>query len=251
MTAAAPEGFDVYVVALFPELVAPLFQHSIVGRAATQGLVRFHPVQIRDFATNKHRTVDDTPYGGGSGMVMQCAPVVAALESLPTGPDGGRPLRVLLTPQGRVFRQADARALSRHRSLAVVCGRYEGFDERIRAHVDLELSAGDYVLTGGEPAAVAILDAVLRLVPGVLGNAESATHESHGEEPLLEYPQYTRPVEFRGATVPAVLTSGDHARVARWRRWQSLRRTRARRPDLFAALSPTLRHLAFLDGDEP
>jgi len=251
MTASEGGGVDVYVVALFPELVAPLFQHSILGRAASRGLVRFHPVQIRDFSTNKHHTVDDTPYGGGSGMVMQCAPVVAALESLPKGPDGEGPLRILLTPQGKVFRQAEARALSTRSSLAVVCGRYEGFDERIRDHVDLELSVGDFVLTGGEPAAVALLDAVLRLVPGVLGNAASAVQESHGVEALLEFPQYTRPVEFRGAVVPAVLTCGDHGRVDRWRRWQSLRRTRARRPDLFAALQPTLRDLAFVDGDEP
>ncbi len=251
MTTLEGRAFDVFVVALFPELVAPLFAHSVLGRAAGRGLVRFHPVQIRDFAVNKHRTVDDTPYGGGSGMVMQCAPVVAALESLPRDADGEAPLRVLLTPQGRVFRQAEARSLSTRRSLAVVCGRYEGFDERIRAYVDLELSVGDFVLTGGEPAAVALLDAVLRLVPGVLGNEASAVQESHGDDGLLEFPQYTRPVDFRGAVVPAVLSSGDHGRVDRWRRWQSLRRTRARRPDLFAARALTLRDLAFVDGDEP
>ncbi len=243
---------DVHLVALFPEILDAFTRASIVGRAVEQGLVRFHSVQIRDFATNKHHTVDDSPYGGGSGMVMMAPPLVAAIESLPIDPEtGAPPHRVLMCPQGRVFTQAVARELAAKPSLALVCGRYEGFDERVRRYVDDEVSLGDFVLTGGEPAAMAVIDAVVRLVPGVLGNAESAVSESHGDEGLLEYPQYTRPAVFRGEAVPATLTSGDHARVARWRRWHALRRTRAQRPDLFAKLSLTPKELSWLDGDEP
>ena len=198
---------DVHIVALFPEILDGFTRASIVGRAVEQGLVRFHAVQIRDFSTNKHHTVDDAPYGGGSGMVMMAPPVVAAIESLPRDPvTDAPPHRILLCPQGRVFTQAVARELSAKPSLAVVCGRYEGFDERIRAYVDDEVSLGDYVLTGGEPAALCLLDAVVRLLPGALGNAESAVSESHGDEGLLEYPQYTRPAVFRGAPVPATLS---------------------------------------------
>ncbi|MBL8602822.1 MAG: tRNA (guanosine(37)-N1)-methyltransferase TrmD [Myxococcales bacterium] len=242
---------DVYVVALFPELVAPLFAESIVGRAVGEGLLRYFPVQIRDFSTHKHHAVDDTPSGGGRGMVMMAPPVVAAIESVPASPGAPRPRRVLLTPQGRVLNQRTAERLAREPALMVICGRYEGFDERIRAYVDEEISVGDFVLTGGEPAAVVLLDAVVRLVPGVLGKAESAESESHNAEGLLEYPQYTRPVEFRGVKVPEVLSSGHHGRIARWRRWQQLRRTRARRPDLFAKLPLSDADLAFLDGEEP
>lgn len=243
---------DIYIVALFPELIAPFAAASIVGRAVENGLVRVHYVQIRDFSTSKHHSVDDTPYGGGSGMVMMAPPVVAAIESLPKE-EGTEalPHRVLLTPQGRPFRQSVARELSAKRSIAFVCGRYEGFDERIRAHVDDEISLGDFVLTGGEVAAVAVLDAVVRLLPGVLGNADSAVSESHNDEGLLEYPQYTRPAVFRGEAVPTTLLSGDHARIARWRRWHSLRRTRTRRPDLFDALTLDARDVKLIDGDEP
>ncbi len=244
---------DVFVLALFPEITHSFRSASIIGRAVEQGLVRFHDVQLREFSTNKHRTVDDTPYGGGSGMVMMCPPVVGAIESLPEtfGAPARRPRVVMLTPQGQPFTQAVARRLAGEPALAFVCGRYEGFDERIRAYVDEELSLGDFVLTGGEAAAVPVIDAVVRLLPGVLGNAESATSESHSVEGTLEYPQYTRPAEFRGAGVPAVLSGGDHARVARWRRWQALRRTRERRPDLFEKLELSKKERAALDGDEP
>ena len=243
---------DVHVVALFPEILDAFARLSIVGRAVEQGIVRFHAHQVRDFSTSKHRTVDDAPYGGGSGMVMMAPPVVAAIESLPVDPEtGARPHTILLCPQGRVFTQRLARELSARPALAFVCGRYEGFDERIRAHVDEELSLGDFVLTGGEPAAMAVIDAVVRLIPGVLGNAESAVSESHGDDETLEYPQYTRPAVFRDVPVPPTLISGDHARVARWRRWHALRRTRERRPDLFAKLALTPKELAWLDGDEP
>ncbi|MEZ4393464.1 MAG: tRNA (guanosine(37)-N1)-methyltransferase TrmD [Polyangiales bacterium] len=243
---------NVWIVALFPELLDGLWSTSIVGRAVAEGRVRHHAVQIRDFSTNKHRTVDDTPYGGGSGMVMMAPPVVAAMESIPLEPATGRRVhRVLLTPQGSVFNQRAAARLAALPSLALVCGRYEGFDERVRAHVDEELSLGDFVLTGGEAAAVAVLDAVVRLLPGVLGNAESASSESHAEEGVLEYPHYTRPAVFRGEPVPPTLISGDHARIARWRRWHALRRTRARRPDLFESLHLSASERASIDGDEP
>lgn len=247
-----PTLMDIYVVALFPEILRSFAEASIVGRAVESGRVRIHEVQIRDYATGKHRTTDDTPYGGGSGMVMMAPPIVAALESLPeSGDPPRRPRRVLLTPQGRPFTQREAQRLAKEPALALVCGRYEGFDERVRAFVDEELSIGDYVLTGGEVAAIVVVDTVVRLLPGVLGNAASAQSESHAEEGLLEYPQYTRPAEFRGMTVPPVLLSGDHGRVARWRRWQALRRTRERRPDLFARLELDAKDLALLEGDEP
>jgi tRNA (guanine37-N1)-methyltransferase len=248
---------DLYIVALFPEILASFAAASIVGRAVQDGRVRFHWVQIRDFATGRHRATDDTPYGGGSGMVMMAPPLVAALESLPEAPAEDthgaprRPRRVLLTPQGRPFDQATARRLAAEPALALVCGRYEGFDERVRAYVDEELSVGDYVLTGGEVAAMVVADAVVRLLPGVLGNAESVRSESHTEAGVLEYPQYTRPAEFRGQGVPSVLLSGDHGRIARWRRWQALRRTRARRPDLFEKLTLSPDERAWLDGEEP
>jgi tRNA (guanine37-N1)-methyltransferase len=243
---------DVYLVALFPEVLDGFTRSSIVGRAVTQGLVRFHGVQIRDFSPNKHHTVDDAPYGGGSGMVMTAPSVVGAIESLPlTAETGVLPYRILMSPTGRPFTQAIARELSGLPALAFVCGRYEGVDERVRAFVDDEISLGDFVLTGGEPAALAMIDAVVRLLPGALGNAESAATESHGDDGMLEYPQYTRPLDFRGALVPEVLRCGDHARVARWRRWHSLRRTRERRPDLFARAPLGRTDQKLIDGEEP
>ena len=243
---------DIHVVALFPEILDSFASASIIGRAVEQGLVRFHKTQIRDFSTNKHHTVDDTPYGGGSGMVMMAPPVVGAIESLPVEPATGvRPRVVLLCPQGRPFTQSVARELAGHASLAFVCGRYEGFDERIRRYVDDEISLGDFVLTGGEVAAMAIIDAVVRLLPGALGNAESAVSESHGSDGLLEYPQYTRPAVFRGDGIPPTLISGDHARVDRWRKWHALRRTSEKRPDLFAKLTLSEKELRWIDGDEP
>jgi tRNA (guanine37-N1)-methyltransferase len=241
---------DVYVLSLFPEMLHGFTRSSIVGRAVEQGIVRVHDVQIRDFSTNKHRTVDDAPYGGGSGMVMAAPPIVAAIESIPE-PDGLRPRRVLLSPSGSVFTQRDAERLAVEPGLAFVCGRYEGVDERVRPYIDEELSIGDFVLTGGELGAAVILDAVVRLLPGVLGNHHSAVDESHGRAGLLEYPQYTRPARFRDEAVPAVLQCGDHARVARWRRWMALRRTRERRPELFAKLSLSPSELAWLDGPAP
>lgn len=220
------------LVTLFPELFSAL-DHGLIGRAKTDGKVDLAFANPRDFATDRHRTVDDTPYGGGSGMVLQAGPFVSAIEAL--DPDR-QAMRVLLTPQGAPFRQATARRYVEHGSLVLVCGRYEGFDERIRAFVDEEVSLGDFVMLGGEVAALAIVEATARLIDGVIGNAESTVEESHAAG-LLEYPQYTRPIEFRGLGVPDVLKSGNHAAIERWRRKESLRRTRARRPDLFDAMN--------------
>lgn len=200
---------------------------SILKRAQAAGLARLSCVDLRDWAEGVHRTTDDRPYGGGPGMVMKPEPVFRAVEAL------RRPGTkvILMTPQGTPFRQSVARSLAAESHLLFVCGHYEGFDERIRALADLELSIGDYVLTNGVISAAVVADAVVRLVPGVLGCADSALSESFSE-PALEYPQYTRPPVFRGMAVPEVLLSGNHQEIDRWRREQSALRTRARRPDL-------------------
>ena len=223
---------DITVLTLFPDYFAGPLQASLLGKAAAGGRVNLRTVQIRDFATDKHHTVDDTPFGGGNGMVMKPEVCVAALESVP--PQPGQ-IRVLLTPRGEPLTQALVRELAQAASLVFFCGRYEGVDERVTGWVDREISLGDFVLSGGEAAAVAVIDAVVRLLPGVMGNAESAVEESFSEG-LLEYPQYTRPAEFQGRLVPPVLLSGNHAAIGRWRRQQSLAITKARRPDLLARL---------------
>jgi tRNA (guanine37-N1)-methyltransferase len=227
------------IITLFPELFGSFLETSFVGRAREGGQLVVHLEHLREHGLGKHRSVDDTPYGGGSGMVMRVDCVVAALENAEQAL-GGRARRVLMTPQGRPFRQADAVQLSVEERVLFVCGRYEGFDERVRSFMDDELSLGDFVLTGGEVPAMAIIEAAVRLIPGVLGNAESAREESFSQAcgGVLEYPQYTRPAEFRGFGVPDVLKSGDHAKVHAWRREESLRRTRLRRPDLAAQLPP-------------
>jgi tRNA (guanine37-N1)-methyltransferase len=220
-----------HVVTLFPELFTSVLDTTMLKKGQERGAVRFSFYNVRDYAPDKHRVTDDAPYGGGQGMVMKPEPLVAAIEA--TGIGDGRPHRVLLSPQGAVFSQRSARALAERSDVALVCGRYEGVDERVRRFVDEEISIGDYVLSGGEIAALVVIDAVARLVPGFLGCAASADDESfHGE--LLEYPQYTRPPEFRGERVPEVLLGGNHAAVERWRRREAIRRTRERRPDLFA-----------------
>jgi tRNA (guanine37-N1)-methyltransferase len=207
------------------------FEESIVKRARDFGVLDLRITDIRDFATDRHRTADDAPYGGGPGMVMKPGPLFAAVEAVR---DQGSRV-ILLSPQGRLFNQAVAVELSTLPRLVLICGHYEGVDERVHQHlVDDELSIGDYVLTGGELAAMVIVDAVVRLLPGVLGSSESALDESHAGG-LLEYPHYTRPADFRGWQVPDVLLSGNHAEIARWRRRQALERTRERRPDLLAA----------------
>lgn len=225
------------VVTLFPEAFTGFSGASFVGRAITSGAVALRFRSPRDFGLGKHRSVDDTPYGGGSGMVMRVDVLVACLESLDAdAPEGVVAHRVLLTPQGAPLDQTRVRALAARPAVALVCGRYEGFDERVRAHVHEEISLGDFVMTGGEVAAMAVIDSCTRLLPGVLGNEASTVEESHSPETgLLEYPQYTRPAEFRGAKVPEVLSSGHHGDIAAWRRAESEARTKVRRPDLFAA----------------
>ncbi|MBN1512074.1 MAG: tRNA (guanosine(37)-N1)-methyltransferase TrmD [Phycisphaerae bacterium] len=219
------------VLTLFPEVFEPFLRSSIVGRAVSSGLVEIGLTNIRDFAHDRHKSVDDTPFGGGPGMVMACGPVFEAVESVSAQREG-QPVRVLLTPQGRLMDQSAVRELAGHEWLILLCGHYEGFDERIRVGMDVrELSIGDYVLSGGEAAALVVMDAVVRLLPGALGHEDSAEHDSFTDG-LLEYPQYTRPREFRGMAVPDILLSGDHGKIAAWRREQALERTRQRRPDL-------------------
>ncbi len=217
------------LVTIFPEVVDTL-RIGLLGKAMDSGAVEVVARTPRDFATDKHRSVDDAPYGGGSGMVLMPGPVAETLDAL-DAERGGPSHKVLLTPQGDRFDQRMAERFAAMPALTLVCGRYEGFDERIRGMVDQEVSLGDFVLLGGEIAAATIVEAVARLGPGVLGNEESAREESHSTG-LLEYPQYTRPAVFRGQEVPAILKSGDHGKVARWRRKEALRRTRDRRPDL-------------------
>jgi tRNA (guanine37-N1)-methyltransferase len=228
---------QIAIVTLFPELFGPFLELSFVGRAINSGILRVHLEAMRQHGLGKHLSVDDTPYGGGSGMVMRPDTTVAAIEAAEAALAGStRPRRVLLTPQGERFTQSKARALSAQESMILICGRYEGFDERVRHFVDEELSLGDFVLTGGEVAAMCVVEACIRLLPGVLGNAESATEESFSAEcgGLLEYPQYTRPVSFRELEVPEVLRSGDHEKVRAWRASASADRTLQRRPDLLS-----------------
>jgi tRNA (guanine37-N1)-methyltransferase len=225
------------VVTLFPELIDAAVGVGLLGKALAAGRVEVRCISPRSFATNKHLSVDDTPYGGGSGMVMSVEPIAKALESIAAERDPSAPPAhcVLLSPQAPCFDQAAARRLAQLPALTLVCGRYEGFDERVRGLCDEALSLGDFVLNGGEVAALAIIEATARLLPGVIGNANSLVEESHAAG-LLEYPQYTRPRVFRDQEVPAVLLSGDHARIARWRRQRALARTRAQRPDMFEKL---------------
>ncbi len=222
--------FDVFT--LLPEVFPPYLESSILQRARQRGLIEVRVHNIRDWAADKHHVTDDVPYGGGGGMVMKPEPVFAAVEAvLGAGPQACCPL-ILLTPQGRVFNQNIAFELSRLPRLGLLCGRYEGIDERIREHlVTDEISVGDYVLTGGELPALILIDAVSRLLPGVLGDPDGALDDSHASG-LLEYPHYTRPPEFRGWKVPEILLSGDHAKINRWRREQSLARTLRQRPGL-------------------
>jgi tRNA (guanine37-N1)-methyltransferase len=228
----------IHILTLFPSMFDGPLTESILKRAQEKGLVTITLHPIRDYATDKHRTVDDTPYGGGGGMVMMPGPLVAAVEDV-RGSDTQTPV-ILLTPQGRVFTQKVAQELAGHERLILVCGRYEGFDERIRQSVVTdEISIGDFVLTGGELAAMVIVDAVVRLIPGVLGAMWGAEEDSHAMG-LLEYPHYTRPPVFRAMAVPDVLIGGDHEAVETWRRREAIRRTWQRRPDLL--LSAALSH---------
>jgi tRNA (guanine37-N1)-methyltransferase len=225
--------FDVFT--LLPEVFPPYLDTSILQKARERRLIDVRVHNIRDYTHDRHHTTDDIPYGGGGGMVIKPEPLVEAVETVLELQPGERPAfpLILLTPQGRVFDQSVAMELAQQPRLALVCGRYEGVDERVRRLVTDEVSIGDYVLTGGELPALLVIDAVSRLLPGVLGDPDGAFDDSHASG-LLEYPHYTRPPQFRGETVPDVLLSGDHAKIARWRREQSLLRTLERRPDLLA-----------------
>lgn len=217
------------ILTLFPELFASPFSVSILGKAQERDLLTVDAHNLRDWAQGKHKITDDTPYGGGDGMVLKPEPIARALQALRQQAPTSRVL--LMTPQGRPFTQRAAERLSGEPGLIILCGRYEGVDERVRSLVDEELSIGDFVLTGGEPAAMVVVDAVARLIPGVLGSSGSAASDSFSDG-LLEYPQYTRPADFEGQLVPDVLLSGHHAAIDVWRRHEQLRRTLERRPDL-------------------
>lgn len=225
------------VVTLFPEMFERFADLGVVGRGVRDHTIDLRFRNPREFGTGKHKNVDDTPYGGGAGMVMRVDCMVACMEAMDEdAPLGLRARRVLMSPQGQRLTQAKVRALAEEPALMLVCGRYEGVDHRVHAYIDEELSLGDFVLSGGEIAAMAVIDAVARFVPGVLGNAESLVEESHSPETggLLEYPQYTRPASFRGVDVPEVLSSGNHAKIAAWRRARAIERTaelRATRDD--------------------
>lgn len=219
------------ILTLFPDFFSGPFTESIIKRAQENGIVEINIHNIRDVANDKHHTVDDTPYGGGPGMVMRVDVLDHALEKVRAANPDEKPHIILMTPQGQTFNQAKAHQLTQEKWLIIICGHYEGYDERIRAYVDEEISLGDFVLTGGEIPAITIVDAVVRLLPGGIGKHES-THEESFQDNLLEYPHYTRPFEYKGEKVPEILLSGDHQKIADWRKEQAIKKTRSRRPDL-------------------
>lgn len=216
------------VLTLFPDMFSPVLGQSIIGQAQKKGIVNFNIVNIRDFAYDKHRVCDDVPYGGGPGMVMKPEPIFEAVEKTKT--DSGAKL-VLLSPRGKVFNQETARKMAREEHLVFLCGHYKDIDERVRSLVDIDISLGDYILSGGEPAALVVIDAIVRLLPGAISDPESANGDSF-ETGLLDHPHYTRPEEYRGMKVPEVLRSGNHAQIKKWRRQQALAITKQFRPDL-------------------
>ena len=235
------------IVTIFPGMFESPLSETIIKRAREKKLVEFHMHDIRDFAKDRHHSVDDTPYGGGAGMVMLAAPLVDAVESVPRMERG---VRILMTPQGKPLTQKVARDLAKFSQIVLICGRYEGIDERARRLVaDMELSIGDFVVSGGEIPAMVVIDAVTRLVPGVLGNEESIEHESF-ESGLLEYPHYTRPELFREEKVPEVLLSGHHAEITKWRRREALKRTLERRPELLDKADLTDEERAWVHGQQ-
>lgn len=234
------------ILTLFPNMFSSPFQESILGKAIQKGLMDLRIINIRDFALDKHQVVDDSPYGGGQGMVMKVEPIARAIEWARS--EDPSSWTIYLTPQGRPFNQEKARDLSSRSHLVLLCGRYEGVDERVREmFIDEEVSIGDYVLMGGELAAMVMIDAVSRLLPGVLGSDQSAEDDTFTNA-LLEYPQYTRPFDFRGSSVPEILLSGNHAAVSLWRRKEALRRTAVRRPDLLAKAKLTREDEELLEG---
>ena len=224
-------AFQFRIVTIFKELFSGFTECGLIGKAVQNGTIDIEFIDLRDFAHDKHRKLDDTPYGGGAGMVMLAGPILEMLDTVPTDTR-----KILLTPKGVPFTQHTAERLAQQSPLLLFCGRYEGMDQRAETAFDEEISLGDFVLNGGETAAMAVVEAVSRLVPGVLGNAQSAIEESFSTG-MLEYPQYTRPEVIRDMAVPKVLLSGDHGKVASWRRGQALLRTQRSRPDLFARLS--------------
>ena len=234
----------IQILTLFPEMFTGVFGSSIIKKAQEKNIVDIDIINFRDFSTNKHKTVDDYPYGGGNGMVLKPEPIFSAVESIV----GYQDSRIfMLSPQGQTFTQKKAEELSNEQQLIFICGHYEGFDERIREHlVTEELSIGDFVLTGGELAAMVVVDSLVRLLPGVLGNEASAETDSFTSD-LLEYPQYTRPESFRGWQVPEVLISGHHKNIVEWRRKESLKRTHNRRPDLLKKAKLDIKDQQFLD----
>src|SRR6185312_8319043 len=242
------------ILTIFPDFFAGTLDHGVVARARAAGRLEVAILNLRDYAPGPHHITDDRPFGGGEGMVMKPEPIYAALEALlgrkpgPAAPES-RTRVILLSAQGRALAQADARRLAEMERLVLICGRYEGVDERIAAHcVDEEVSIGDFVLSGGELAAALVLDATARLLPGVLGDALSAVNESFSAPDLLDCPHYTRPVAFGGWEVPAVLREGNHAAIAAWRRRQALRKTRELRPDLFGRLTLDRKDREWLEG---
>ncbi|AGX42403.1 tRNA (guanosine(37)-N1)-methyltransferase TrmD [Clostridium saccharobutylicum] len=216
------------ILTLFPEMFT-IFDHSIIGRARQNNIVNLNLLNIRDYTLNKHRKVDDYPYGGGAGMVMAPQPIIDTIRHAKETNSGKV---IFLGPRGKTFNQETAKKLSKEDNLIFLCGHYEGIDERVYKHIDMEISLGDFILTGGEMAAIPVIDSILRLIPGVLGKEESFMEESFSDG-LLEYPQYTRPEAFQGDKVPDVLLSGHHENIRKWRRLQSLELTKERRPDLY------------------
>ena len=224
------------IVTIFPAMIEQPLAAGIIGRAIERGTLDVKVRDLRDFTTDRHRVVDDVPYGGGPGMVLKPDPIFRALDAIAA--ERGAPLTVIMTsPQGRRFTQAEAERLSTHEHVVLLCGRYEGFDERVRERVTEELSIGDYVLTGGELPALVVLDAVARLIPGVVGDEQSVAQDTFSNRGLLNHPQYTRPPEIDDLRVPDVLLSGNHAEIRKWRKREALSRTLERRPDLLAAAS--------------
>lgn len=235
------------ILTLFPEMFSGVLGQSILHRAAEKGAVNYHVVNFREYAANKHLTVDDYPYGGGAGMVLKPQPIFDAVSALQKQAENGNPRIVLLCPQGERYNQKKAEELSKEKHLIFICGHYEGYDERIRTHlVTDEISIGDYVLTGGELGAMVIIDSVVRLLPEVLGKEESHQQDSFSTG-LLEHPHYTRPADFRGLKVPDVLMSGNHKLIEEWRTKESLRRTLMRRSDLLEKIKLTKEQLSWLD----
>ena len=232
------------ILTLFPEMFS-IFDHSIIGRARENNLVNLSLLNIRDYTLNKHKKVDDYPYGGGAGMVMAPQPIVDAIKC---AKDNNKGKVIFLGPRGKTFNQELAKELSKEDNLIFLCGHYEGIDERVYKHIDMEISLGDFVLTGGEMAAIPVIDSILRLIPGVLGKEESFMEESFYNG-LLEYPQYTRPEEFEGDKVPEILLSGHHENIRKWRRVKSLNITEKNRPDLYKNITLTKEDVKILKND--